>query len=250
MKLNHAQKITLLLIIFCLAVVSGPVLAQQDEDGEDLYQDDAPVSEEILQSAEEEPLDLGSLEVTGVGLSFRQELTLRMLRSALGKSKSRKRENKDDWVCWIDRATGSSFRYLNCARNGDLWALERPFGITGPTIPDAGYGAILRTSRPVNEAKLKRVMAQLGGPEDFDDEFLALAAQGDDLPRDIPTDEELESFAAAYKAVGNLQKRGRNEQSQVKAIEANGLTLERYNHIADLTETYQSIENAIAVLLE
>lgn len=252
MKLIHAQQKILLLIALCLGLAAGSATAKQQEYEEGLYQDGAPVSAEALEAAEEEPMDLGSMEVSGVGLSFRQELTLRMLRSALGKSKSRKREHKDDWVCWIDKRTGSRFRYLSCARNGDLWALERPFGIGGPTIPDPGYGTILTTTRPVIEGKLKLIMARLGGPEDFDDEFLALSKLGqkDDLPRNIPIDEELEGFAAAYKAVSTLQEHGVSEQSQIRAIEFNGLTLERYNYIASLTETYQSIENAVAARLE
>lgn len=237
----------------CLAlsvVCALPVLADDENQSEGAFLDSAPVSEETLKGAREEAFELDPVQVTAEGLSFKQEFTLRMLRSALGKSRSRKQENRDDWVCWIERLTGSSLRYLHCARNGDLWALERTNGLTAPPPGIGGYGTIIRSQRPVNEAKLKMTLAQLAGPDDFDEEFVALAMQGQKPPRDIPADDELASFAEAYKAVTRLQERGRSEQSQIRAIESRGLTLDRYNRIAELTETYQSIENDIAARLE
>lgn len=227
-----------------------PALADDEDQAADSFLESAPVSEEALEGAEEDVFELDTLEVTAEGLSFKQEFTLRMLKSALGKSKSQKQEDRNEWVCWLDKSTGSNFRYLHCARNGDLWALQPTNGLLAPPPGIGGYGTILRSSRPVNGGKLKLIMAQLNGPEDFDDEFVSLAMQGKQPPRDIPSDDELASFAEAYKVVTRMHARGRSEQSQIRAIESRGLTLERYNYIAGLTETYQSIENDIAARLE
>ncbi len=46
--------------------------------------------------------------------------------------------------------------------------------------------------------------------------------------------------------MGQLQRRGASEGRQIGAIEETGLTLARYNRIAELTEVYQSIENEVA----
>ena len=231
----------------CFLLLGPGILAAQEPTTDAAIADRAvPLSEEALASAKEEPFELDTLEVTGAGFAFQQEVTLRLLRTALERPKSRSQENRDDWVCWIEESTGSSFNYLNCARNGDLWALERPFGLEGPTIPVAGYGTILRSSRPVNRWKLQQAMASLNGSPEFDTEFLALALQGQKPPRDIPDEAELDQFAAAYAAVAALAARGRDEASQIQTIEDLGLTLERYNRIAELTEVYQTLENEVA----
>lgn len=211
---------------------------------------DEILSEEARANAEEGVLELDPIDVTGEGWSLQQETTLRLLRTALGRPKSRRQEDRDVWVCWIDEATGSSFNYLNCARNGDIWALERPFGLTGPTVPMGGYGTILRSERPVNKAKLQRVLDALNGDAEFDQEFLNRALAGEDPPRDIPDDDELAQFAEAYRNVTRLARRGASEERQIAAIREAGLSLDRYNRIASLSETYQSIENQIAQRLD
>ena len=113
-------------------------------------------------------------------------------------------------------------------------------------LPGMLCGKILRSSHPVNTWKLKQAMASLEGNSEFDQEFIAMALTGERPPRDIPGEEELDRFARAYQAVGRLQARGVSEQRQVSAIEAQGLSLARYNRIAELTEVYQSLENAVA----
>lgn len=225
----------------CLLAGMMATVAQAQDEG-----DGGPLSEAARASAKEAPLELEDLEVVSEGFSFEQEFTLRLLRDALYKPKSFKQADRDEWVCWIDEATGSSFNYLNCARNGDIWALERPGGLNAPTVPAGGYGTILRSQRPVNRYKLEQAMASLSGPEGFDREFLSLVVAGERPPRDIPDDEELDRFAKAYEIVGRLQARGASEQRQIRAIEAQGLSLKRYNRIAELTETYQTIENDVA----
>ncbi len=243
---------TRLILTASLLLLCAPLklLAQESQADTTSTGSDMPLSEEARARASEEPLVLDTLEVTAAGFAFQQEVTLRLLRTALERPKSRRQESRDDWVCWIEESTGSSFNYLNCARNGDLWALERPFGLEGPTIPVAGYGTILRSSRPVNRWKLQQAMASLNGSPEFDTEFLALALQGQKPPRDIPDDSELDQFAGAYAAVAALLARGSDESSQIQSIEAQGLTLERYNRIAELTEIYQSLENEVAARLE
>lgn len=224
------------------------VLAQDVEDAE---AEDFPSAELSAAVADEEPLELGDLEIVAEGLSFEQEFTLRMLREALDKPKSQKEEDRDEWVCWVDKATGSRLNYLNCARNGDLWALQ-PSDMgggamaIGAPIPVAGYGSIMRSSNPVNRSKLRQAMDNLNGSEEFDKEFIALTLSGERPPRDIPDDEELDQFAKAYQELGRLQRRGASEARQVGAIEKTGLSLARYNRIAELTEVYQSIENEVA----
>lgn len=221
--------------------VAGPLWAQEAA---------TPGTEESAGAPEAETLVLEELEVIGEGFSFEQEFTLRLLRDALYKPKSLSQKDRDEWVCWIDEATGSHFNYLNCARNGDIWANGRPDGLNAPTVPIGGYGKILRSERPVNRYKLEQAMATLEGPEGFDQEFLSMVVAGDRPPRDIPTDEELDQFAQAYTIIGRLQSRGASEARQIRAIEAQGLTLKRYNHIAGLTEVYQTIENSVAERLD
>jgi hypothetical protein len=242
--------VPVLLCCLCQATMAAPQADPADDETAPALTDSAPLPAGAPADAPESPLELDDLEVSGTSLSFRQEFTLRMLRSSLGKPRSRKQEDKDDWVCWIQKPTGSSLGYLNCARNGDLWAREPAFALLGPTAPMAGYGTILRSSRPVNSAKLKQVLAQLEGPEGLDQEFVAMALQGRQPPRDIPSEQELEQFAEAYRAVTRLQARGRSESAQIRAIEDKGLSLEQYNHIAGLTETYRSIKEDIAARLE
>ena len=227
-------------LLFLMLGVSAPLSAQ-----------DFPTAEEAAAAAADEPLVLDDLEIVADGLSFEQEFTLRMLRESLDKPKSQKEEDRDEWVCWVDEATGSNFNYLNCARNGDIWALQ-PSSMgggamaIGAPMPQAGYGSIMRSSNPVNRAKLKQAMDNLNGNAEFDKEFIALSLSGERPPRDIPDEKELDQFAEAYEALGRLQRRGASEGRQIGAIEETGLTLARYNRIAELTEVYQSIENEVA----
>ena len=114
-----APQVALFLALFLALTVAfpRPVMAQDDESGAE----DFPSAELSAAAADEDPLELGDLEIVAEGLSFEQEFTLRLLREALDKPKSQKEEDRDEWVCWVDKATGSRLNYLNCARNGDLW---------------------------------------------------------------------------------------------------------------------------------
>lgn len=241
------RKILITALVSIVGVVSAaPVTAQDSTE----IGTEAPASAETLAGAEEEPLALDDLEVTAEGFTLQQEIGLRVIRSAFGKSKSPRFEDRDEWVCWIDKQVGSNFNYLHCARNGDIWALQRSNGIDAPTIPAGGYGKILVSERPVNRWKLKQALASLEGSEDYDREFLQKVLSGEQPLRDPPSEEELERFARAYREVTRLSVRGTSEARQIRAIEAQGLTLARYNHIATLAEEYASVKGEIAALLD
>lgn len=212
-----------------------------------------PPPAEDLQGAVETPMDLGRIEVLGESLSFEQELQWRLVRQALKNKRSDEREDIDDWVCWFEPELGSRIRRLKCARNGDLWAL-RPVdqapgaalaaGAAGP--PGSGYGTIWVAELPLRKRKLEELLAQMPGNDEFDREFIDLAAQGQRPPRDIPDEAELDRFAAAYLEVDRLLEQNADDAALQAAIEAHGLALERYNQIVDLIDTYQSLMNQVA----
>lgn len=230
----------LLLLIFATAFAD-----ETSVEDELVFANEAPSAEE-LEGAEEVPLELDPISVSGQGLSFQQEVALRVVRQAYKASRSDRREDIDKWVCWLEKPTGSSFNYLGCARNGDIWALRPDFGGNfAKPFGMAGYGKIMRTIRPVNRWKLEQALGALSGSTDFDREFLARVMAGEQPPRDIPNDQELDQFAKAWLQVGNLNKARKSEALQVAAIDAEGLTLQRYNRIAELVETYQSVENQV-----
>lgn len=250
--------LSLAVVVFGVVVTvmsTGPVMAIAQDSSAESFPGNASISENTLVGDEvealaetEEALELDPLRFYGVGLSFEQEYFLRMLRNAMSKRKSHKEEDRDVFVCWMERATKAHFRYLKCGRNGDWWA-NLPFGvIKPPTLP--GYGTILRSQYPVIEGRLKIIFRQLAGPEDLDEEFIAMAMQGRKPPRDIPTEEELASFVEAYKVVSILQESDGSEQSQLSVIESRGLTLDRYNRIAELTQTYRTIGSEVVALME
>jgi hypothetical protein len=237
---------TTLLLLAVLYLLPALVNAAEEQTGEDSpFTADAPTEEE-LEGAEESPLELDTVEVVGQSLDFRQEVALRVVRQAYGSPRSERHEDRDKWVCWLEKPTGTSFNYLGCARNGDIWALRPdPMNRYGAPSRTAGYGKIMRTTKPVNRTKLERALASLPGSNEFDEEFLTMVMLGDQPPRDIPDEQELDQFAQAWVKVGKLNKRGKPESMQISAIEKEGLTLKRYNRIAELTEIYQSVENQV-----
>lgn len=222
-------------------------LAQDQQSEEGLaFTVKAPAADELA-GAEEVPLELDPISVEGQAMSYRQEVALRIVRQAYNAPRSERHEDIDNWVCWLSAPTGSHFKHLNCARNGDLWSL-RPRNVGGKLlagIPIAGYGKIFTTERPTNRWKLEAAMSALPGSSDFDREFLGLVMAGEQPDRDIPDDDELDQFAQAWVRVDKLNKAGKSEAMQIAAIEKEGLNLKRYNRIAALVETYQSVENQV-----
>ena len=229
------------LLLTCILVVTSEAVAQN----EDMFSEDGPTAEE-LEGAEEVPLELDPVEVTGSGLNFNQEVALRIVRQAYKSPRSERHEDRDKWVCWLEKPTGTSFNYLGCARNGDIWAL-RPDSGSRNMMPKrtAGYGSIMRSTRPVNQWKMEQALLALPGSGDFDEEFTTMVMLGEQPPRDIPTDEEVDQFAKAWIATGEMQKSGESEEQQILVIQSEGLTLKRYNRIAELTEIFQSVENEV-----
>ena len=219
-----------------------------------------PPSDEDLENAQheeldvgEEPLELDEFTVTAERFSFEQETALRMVRQALKTPKSLKREDKDVWVCWYRKPVGTHRTYLECSRNGDLAALkpDRALGFNPLGAPGVGgnYGTIYRSKRAVNKKIFEAMLENLPGSDDFDQEFVGLALAGQSPPRDIPSEAELDAFTEAFKTVGALEKSDGSEQEMIQAIEAQDLSIERYNRLVDLVETFQSIENEVAYRL-
>jgi hypothetical protein len=85
------------------------------------------------------------------------------------------------------------------------------------------------------------------GSDELDREFVSMALAGQTPPRDISSEDELDRFALAYRAVGEMA--GADDDVLEGAIAAQGLALARYNRIVDLISTYQSIENEVAIRL-
>lgn len=230
-------------------LASGLSLAQ-DAPGSG---DDAPLTAEEAAAAEEQPLDLGRIEVVGETFTFEQELQLRLVRQALKNKRSDKREDIDEWVCWYEAEVGSRIRRLKCARNGDLWAL-RPIEMAPGVLvggaqgtPGRGYGTVWVARMPVREKRFEEQLEMLPGSDDFDREFIAMAGLGERPPRDIPTDAEFDQFAAAYLEVESLLEQGADDDALAAAINAKGLEVARYNRIVDLIGVYQSLMNEVAM---
>lgn len=236
---------TLIILLFLL--VSFSASAAKAPSAEDLE------NAEIVPLDDELPLELDPVSVVGMGFSLKQEAALRMVRQALARHKSTKREDKDVMVCWFDRSVGSHRTYLFCARNGDIWAL-RPDSMFGSLISAPawmpGYGKIMQSRSATNKHKLNKIFANLPGSADLDNEFVAMTLAGESPPRDIPSDEALDDFARAYHAVDVLHRSGASDDDQIAAIEAEGLTLKSYNRLIDLMEHYQSLKKQVAERLE
>jgi hypothetical protein len=244
------------IIAFLLLLVSSASIAIEPPSDEDL--DQAETKE--LDVGEEQPYELDEMTVTGVQFTFEQETALRLVRQALKRPKSLSREDWHTWVCWYRKPLGTHRTHLECARNGDLAALKpdlaglSPQSIRGGINTDGergggNWGTIMRSNRPVRKSEFEAMLNDLPGSDDFDEEFVSLALTGQNPPRDIPTDAELDSFADAYKNLGLLEKSGGSEEQMIIVIEAEGLTVTRYNRLVDLLETFQSIENEVAYRL-
>jgi hypothetical protein len=213
--------------------------------------DEPPLTPEQVDGAQVEPLELDTLEVVG-GLTVQQEAALRIVRQALDEPRSFLRKNFDKWRCWFERPLGTRLQFLHCARNGDLWALQ-PRGAGGsisandltPTIY-GDYGRVLVSSRPMTEAKMRRMLGNAVGSEENDDVFIEMVLAGQTPPKDVPSLEELERFSEAWSSVDSMSRRGVGEDRQIAAIESSGLSLNRYNRIAELVEDFPYIHDQVA----
>ena len=240
---------SVLVIGVVLSVVSTTALAlagTQDPAAE-LFADDLPVSEEGLE------IDLfktltDPYYVVDDRLTFEQEVYFRTLRSALRRSPTTMAdpEDADAWSCWVSRGNGAlSKEYVLCGGGGAFETSDQ--WIAGTYWEYRDYRVV---SPALRRGELEGIFELLPGPESLDEEFVALAWSGGRTPRDFPEDDELARFANAYQVVSSLQTNGGSVRAQISAIESRGLTIERYNYIAELTEIYRSIESDIAARLE
>ena len=210
----------------------SPVIAHAD-DGT------VPLESEI-------PFELDPLSVTTERMPVRQEAGYRMMRQALERERSSRREDIDELICWFEQPIGTRMKYLYCARNGDIWAREpNPYfdNQAGFRRQVPGYGKLMRSTHPMTERKMARILGSLPGSAELDSEFVSLALSGQSPPQDIPDAEELDRFAQAFYAVEILSEAGADDDELEAAIEAEGLSLERYNRLIDLLEIFQSLEN-------
>ncbi len=238
------------LVVFLLAASCNSIAAENSSKEERQQLADTKLAHQF-EDEENSPFELDPIAVTRGDLSFDEELTLRIVRQAFKEVPSNKQKDRDKLLCWIEKPVGSRLSKLGCARNGDVWAL-RPDKLSGGNILQTakhaavGYGEIMVASRPMGRVKLKRILAALPGTDAFDKEFIELAVKGVKPPRDIPSEEEMKKFAKAWLEVKRLHQQRKPEDVQIAAINAENLTLKRYNQIAELTETYQSIKKDIA----
>ncbi len=234
------QRILAALALFCATTL----IAEEPPEGVNL--DEAPTETLGVEDKKlfDEPLELDELVVTSERFTPMQEAGLRFIRGALGKPKRLTRRHRHDWVCWYRKPVGTHFTYLECARNGDINALL-PQPVYPPYLSAHGpeFGKIWRSPYPVRKGKMKAILDSLPGSDELDREFVAMQLAGKEPPRDIPEEEELDRFAAAFGAVNAS---GGDDDELVSMIEAQGMTLERYNRIVELLETYQSLGKEVA----
>ena len=223
----------LLLLSFAVFAIEKPPEAEDGEGDQATY-------------ANEDVLELDKMSVQGERLTLKKETRLRIVRQAMNEPRSNKKEDRDKMLCWLETPVGTHFSHVTCARNGDLEAL-RNGGKDGQIGGAAGYGRnyYWRSLQAENESSLRNVMDGMPNNGYFDQEFAVIASNGGTPPRDVPEEEELHRFVNAYLQVQNLTAEGKPEEEVVSAIEAEGLTLKRYNRVVELVGSYQSIKDKV-----
>lgn len=230
------RTLSLLLILYCITGFAIEEPPEAEIEGE------AVTAEDVL--------ELDRMTVTSERLTLRKETRLRVVRHAMNEPRSSKPEDKDKLLCWLETPVGTRFRHVTCARNGDLEAV-RLGGKSGQIGGMAGYGRhkFWRSMQADNEATIRNIMEDMPDDDYFDKEFVAIASSGGQPPRDVPEVEELEKFAKAWVEVDELTKEGKPEEEVVAAIEADGLTLKRYNRLVALTQSYTAIREKVTELV-
>jgi len=195
-----------------------------------------------IESKTDTPFELDPDDIANGKLSHEYELSLRMVRQALNKTPSNTQADLGKWICWYEKPVGSRLNKLNCARNGDI-ALSRNDTLSG------GYISLTSkyiASRTMSRGKLEKILSALPGSDAYDQEFIALAMIEKELPKDIPSKKEIDQYAKAWIKVEKLYQQGKSEDTQIAAINAENMTLERYNRISEISETYASVMQDIA----
>jgi hypothetical protein len=211
---------------------------------------DDPDSGEREFAANEQPLDLGIIEISADRWTYEQEITLRMIREAYGQPRSALAEDRDKWVCWIQDQSLSKFAYLYCARNGDIQSRRPSQRLKGGKwIAEGGYGRFLVSTHPVIEHKFEKDLASFRGGDDFNSEFLALVMAGERPPRKIPNETEMEQFAAAWQELEAMEPGDSKDAQRSEIILNQGLTVNRYNQIQTIVDTYKSIRAQLMTIV-
>lgn len=198
-----------------------------------------------------EIVELPTIQVWGE----QQELALRLVKSALERGRLTGYEARNKLYCWFDTGVGSHMIYLYCAKNKVLNDVNLAYatrGIDGAALVQRN-SPYYRSHFPVNPLKFKRKLNPLG-PSAVNDEIVMRARQGEALPDNVPTKAEIDRFATAMKKIKALRAESRADTNITTAqldrrlaaiIDANGLTVDRYNHISDLVERYNSLRKMV-----
>jgi len=208
----------------------------------------AVLAAEKQEPVEEAPIELERILVAmQTGLTYEQEVTLRIIRQGYKKKRSAREKDRDVWVCWFDRGS----KFLRCGRNGDMWAhRSRYLSKNRPPSDEAirdkdGYGGVLVTTFPADRRWLEQTLAELPGSDAFDVEFIAMVVAGQRPPLEIPGNKEMDRFTSIWKKVGNLEQHVDPEDPRLSVIDDAEFSVIRYQHISELIETYQSIKAEI-----
>lgn len=254
-------------LLTALLTLPIALLAQDDPRGE-------PEESDALGTIRLDPM-----EVRG----RKEELALRMIKLAYERKPSKRAEDLDKVVCWVDNATGSHLNYLYCGTNralhrmnaagrGTLHELIRTYHdprIGGPrepmTAPPGTNNMIFRSDQAVTRGQIKHVMQKLG-PSEVNREILERVSAGEPMPDNLPDESEIASFLTAYRDVRQTRARYDERLSQAAAgeraalqaeadtrmmeeIREAGLGIDRYNEIAELSERYESLRRHLATRL-
>lgn len=208
----------------------------------------------------QETIELPDIEVLGT----KQELALRVIKSGLEGTRSNRHEDRNKPYCWFDSPAGTHMNYLYCGLNRSLHAESRYWqSIFTTGTPAAGTLGerrhVYRSNLPINRGEVESILARLG-PAALNDEIVTRAMAGESMPKNVPTETEVEHFAMALKKVRNIRAQSAAasasnqesdaievvlEQQMAKAIEEAGLTVERYNAISDMVERYSSLRTMV-----
>lgn len=216
----------------------------------------AQESPELDALFQDNPLNLGILEVREDRWTYDQEVFLRMVRQAFEQPESTLEEDRDKWVCWLQYGRnehGQRRQFLTCARNGDILARSSEFskdGIEGNPLLKAGYGTYLRSTERVRRHELEELLNTLRGDDAFNDEFLALVRAGQRPPRKIPSDAELAQFAAASLELVEVGVSEPDAVTRAEIIKRHGLSVARFDHIGETVAAYATVRGRLAAAVQ
>jgi len=232
-----------LLFMFMLLGSAVALAAEQAvEEGEQREggQRDGPQSMAVA------PLALDRILVSlPTGLSYDQEVMLRIIRQGYQAKRSKRDEDRDVLICWLGQPRSFQVRgFLYCARNGDLRAQRLRLRLPDDVQLEGwdGYGNIQMTTFPVKRRWLEDSLAALPGSDEFDVELISMRMAGERPPLEIPDDAELARFVPVWHKIGRLDSPEAVTETQTLVIESAGFTVHRYRHISKLVNTYQSIK--------